>query len=199
LLARLQRFSLPDSRLARRATTSTALALAVAAISMLMLGVGGWLWWWRSDLGDLPAPLDLRGVFMRSVLFGGAASFCLWLAWLVVSYITLQGVTGATMPMSRWLREAGFATAPLALGVLMVVPLISFGVGVLAIGACVAATQSALERASGFRGFAVVLANTAGFAVWAFMLSLLATGGNALAPGPFVAETLWEAVATGRR
>jgi hypothetical protein len=81
----------------------------------------------------------------------------------------------------------------------MVLPLISFGVGVLAIGACAAMTQSALERASGARGLAVVLANAAGFAVWVLVLSLLATSGSPLAPGPFVAETLWEAVGAGRR
>ena len=133
------------------------------------------------------------------MLIGWAVSFCLWLAWLVVSYVVLQGLTGAIVPMNRWVREAGLATAPLAVGVLMVLPLISFGVGVLAVGACVAATQSALERASGFRGLSVVLANGAGFAVWACVLSLLATAGNALAPGPFVAETLWEAIAAEAR
>jgi hypothetical protein len=198
LMSRLRQLSLPDARLVKRATASMTLALAVAVASMFLLGLGGWLWWWRSGLGDLPAPLDLRGVFMRSVLFGAAASFGLWLAWLVVAYLVLQQVSGVVVPMDRLIREAGIATAPLALGVLMVLPLVSFGVGLLAVGACAAAMQSAIARASGLRGLPVLAANAAGFALWACVLSLLATSEHTLAPGPFVAETLWEAVATYR-
>lgn len=163
-------------------------ALTIAGVSMLLLGLGGWLWWWRSGFGDL------QGVFVKSALFGSAMSFGLWLAWLLVAYALLQAISGATVPMDRLVREAGVATAPLALGVLMVLPVISFAIGLAVIGAWAFATQSAIERASGQRGLPVLIANAAGFALWATVLSLLATGSHPLAPGPFLAESVWEAV-----
>ena len=46
----------------------------------------------------------------------------------------------------------------------------------------------------GERGSVVMMANAAGFALWALVLTLLSTGSHPLAPGPFVAESVWEAV-----
>jgi len=108
----------------------------------------------------------------------------------------MQRLTGHVVAMDRLVREAGMATAPLALGVLMgIVPAVAFGVGVAVIGAWAMAMQVAVERATDLRGMPVLVANGAGFAVWALTLSILTTGGNPLAPGPFLAESVWEAVA----
>lgn len=164
-------------------------SLAVAAGSMLLFGIGGWLWWLTSGLGDP------RSVFLKSVLFGALMSFALWLLWLLVVYAVLQRMTGHVVVMERLVREAGMATAPLALGVLMgVLPGVAFGVGIAAIGVWVMAMQVAVERVTELRGWPVLLANAAGFAVWALALSVLSTSGNSLAPGPFLAESVWEAV-----
>ena len=65
---------------------------------------------------------------------------------------------------------------------------------VAAIGVWVLAMQTAVERATGERGSVVMMANAAGFALWALVLTLLSTGSHPLAPGPFVAESVWEAV-----
>ena len=55
-------------------------------------------------------------------------------------------------------------------------------------------THAALRRATGVEGRSLVLANTAGFGLWAIVMSLLATSSNQIAPGPFLAESIWEAV-----
>lgn len=167
---------------------SPAMAVLVAAGSMLLFGLGGWLWWWMSGLGDVAA------VFAKTVLFGAFASFGLWLGWLIIVYAILERLTGRSVRVELLLREAGYATAPLALGVLMVIPGLAFGIGLFAIGAWVLSMQTAVERATGERGPVVLLANVAGFAVWALVLTLLSTGSHPLAPGPFVAESVWEAV-----
>lgn len=164
-------------------------SLAVAGGSMLLFGIGGWLWWVRSGL------VDAQTVFVKSVLFGALVSFALWLAWLLIVYAMLQRLTGRVVAMDRLVLEAGTATAPLALGMLMgVLPAVAFGVGVGVIGAWVLAMQAAVERASELRGTPVLLANAMGFALWALTLSLLSTGGQPLGPGPFLAESVWEAV-----
>lgn len=166
-------------------------SLAVAAGSIASFGLGGWLWWWVNGLGDP------RSVFMKSVVFGSLASFALWLLWLLIVYTVLQRITGRVVPMERLVREAGVATTPMALGVLMgVIPGAGFGIGMAAIGVWVMSMQVAVERATDLRGWPVLVANASGFAVWALTLSMLSTGGNQLAPGPFLAESVWEAVVT---
>jgi len=162
-------------------------SLAIAGGSMLMLGVGGWLWWIASGLGDS------RTVLIKSVLIGSLFSLALWLAWLLVVYIVLHRLTDVTINVERLVRAAGMASAPLALGLLMAVPMISFGVGLVAVGTWALTTQAAIERAT---GRPVVIANAAGFAVWAIAMSLLATSTNQIAPGPFLAESIWDAVTT---
>jgi hypothetical protein len=191
LLARLRRIASFDfSEFVHSAEeASIERSIAVAVISMFAFGLGGWLWWVRSNFGDE------REIFLKSVVFGGAMSFALWLAWLIVVYALVQRLSRRVVPMELLVREAGMANAPLALGVLMALPLVSFAAGLLAIAAWVASMQRAVERASGLRGTSILVANLAGFALWAGVLSLLATGSHPLAPGPFLAESVWEALA----
>ena len=163
-------------------------ALVVAAGSMLLLGLGGWLWWVVSDLSDTGS------VFLKSVVLGSVFSLGLWLVWLLVAYAVLQRVAAVTVPAERLLRCAGFAATPAALGVQMVVPAVSFGVGLVAVGAWLLLTQVAIERAAGIGGATAMLANAAGFAAWALGMSLLSTGSNQFGVGPFLAESIWEAL-----
>jgi hypothetical protein len=171
---------------------ATAASVVVAALSTLLLGLGGWLWWLVSGLGDVR---DADSVFVKSVLFGTVASLALSGVWLLVVVAVLQRSGGTLVQIEPLLRAAGMATLPFAFGLLMVVPVISFSIGLFAIGGCVLMTQAAIERATGVRGGRVILANLAGFAVWAIVLSLLTTSRNQFAPGPFLAESLWDLVA----
>jgi len=171
---------------------ATAPAIAVASVSMALMGLGGWLWWWASGLSELDS------VFIKTVVLGTLFSLALWLSWLLVVYLVLRRLEHITVEIAPMLRAAGFACAPLALGLLMVIPGISFGIGILAIGAWAVSTHTALRRATGVEGGSLVLANAAGFGVWAIVMSLLATGSNQIAPGPFLAESIWDAVTTSR-
>jgi hypothetical protein len=187
----LERLALLDVRVfddIRDDPSATYPALAIAAGSTLLLGLGGWLWWVTSGLGEHGA------VFVKSVLLGSVFSLALWLVWLLVVYALMQRLARTTLRVDELVRAAGFASAPLALGVLMVVPPISFGTGIVAIVAWVLLTQAALEKVSGLSGGVPMLANAAGFAVWAIGMSLLSTGTNQLAPGPFLAESIWNAL-----
>ena len=190
-LSRLSRLARLDLRIfdeVRDDPNATIPALVVAVASVLLLGLGGWLWWLLSGLGDTGS------VFLKSVVLGCAFALGLWLVWLLVAYAVLQRVTAVTVPADRLLRCAGFAATPAALGVFMVIPAVSFGVGLLAIGAWLLLTQVAIERTSGIGGATAMLANAAGFAVWALGMSLLSTGSNQFGVGPFLAESIWEAL-----
>lgn len=163
-------------------------ALVFALVAMVALAFGGWLWWLTSGLGDPRATLT------KTLTIGVPFSFALWIAWLVVSIAVVQRLGRTLVPVDRLLREAGLACWPLFLALGMAVPAVSFGVGILAIGGWVAATQAALARVAGRTGRGILAANLAGFALWCVVMSLLASGEHAIAPGPFVAESIWEAV-----
>lgn len=164
----------------------------MAAASTALLSLGGWLWWVISGFGT-PGT-----VFVKSVLFGTLASLLMWLVWLLVVYAVLQRLGRVTVPVEQLVRGAGFAAAPLALGLLMAVPDVSFGVGLLALGGWLLATQAAIERTTGVDGGVAILANLAGFGAWAVLMSLLNTAANQLGPGPFLAEAIWDIVSGGR-
>ena len=183
-LWRLARFDLDVLDELRRDSGATAPALVVAICSMLLYGVGGWLWWVRDDFsqaGDL---------FFKSVVVGTLFALVLWLVWLLVVYLVLLQVSRVMTPVDQLLRAAGFAAAPLALGLFMVVPGVSLGVGVLALGGWLLFTQSAVERCAPRAGGAATLANLVGFGVWLVVMSLLALGEEPYVPGSFLVEVL---------
>ncbi|MCK9487179.1 MAG: hypothetical protein M0R73_10865 [Dehalococcoidia bacterium] len=169
--------------------SATAPAIVVAVTGMALLGLGGWLWWVTT-----PGLGDTASVFLKTVILGTIFGAGAWLAWLLVIYAVLRQLSRITVPMEQLLRTAGFAAAPLVLGLGMVVPSISFGVGLVALAAWVATTHVAVERTVGRGGGDVLAANLAGFAVWAIVMSLLATGSNQIGPGPFLAESIWDAI-----
>jgi len=173
---------------ARHDTAATVPSLVVADTSMAMLGLGGWLGWVSSGL------LERYDTFARSVVLGTIFSLALWLAWLLVVYAVLLRISNVRLRVEELVRAAGLATAPLILGLGIVLPGLALGVGLVAVAAWVATTQIAIERVSGVSGGPAALANLAGFAAWALVMSLLTTASNRVGPGPFLAESLWELV-----
>lgn len=185
---RLLRLDLDALNEAAADTHATLPSIAVAIGSMALLGTGGWLWWLRSGLGDA------RGVFLSSAVFGTVFGLALWLAWLLVAYTLVSRLTGRAPRIDALARTCGLAALPLSLGMLMAIPVISFAAGLFAIAAWVALTQLAIERATGAPTGAALVANLAGFAVWVGVMSVLSNAQQQLAPGPFLAESVWEAI-----
>lgn len=194
-LGRLRRLAMLDLRVldeVRLDAAATLPAVLIALVNLGLLGVGGWLWWVVSGLGDR------WGMLLKSVVLGTGFAAAAWIVWLIVATVVLNRLTRIALDVGALLRAAGFATLPLSLALLMAVRPIAFGIGVTALAAWVAMTQVALQRASGRTGSEVLVANLAGFAAWAVIMSLLASATNQTAPGPFLAESIWEAVTRGR-
>lgn len=190
-IRRLQRLVRLDLRVLdelRSDPGATVPAIVCAVVGMLGLGLGGWFWWLISGLGDAGP------VFIKTVILGSAFGLAAWLVWLIVAYLALRRLSQVTLPIDQLLRLGGVATAPLILGLAMAIPAISFGVGLVALAAWVTAMQIAVERTVGRGGGDVWVANLAGFGAWLVIMSLLASGANQLGPGPFLAESLWDAV-----
>jgi hypothetical protein len=194
-LRRLRRLAMLDLRVldeVRLDAAATLPAVLIAVVNLALLGVGGWLWWVVSGLGDR------WGMLLKSVVLGTGFAAAAWIVWLIVATVVLNRLTRIAVDVGALLRAAGFATLPLSLALLMAVRPIAFGIGVTALAAWFAMTQIALQRASGRAGSEALVANLAGFAAWAVIMSLLASATNQTVPGPFLAESIWEAVTRGR-
>jgi hypothetical protein len=164
----------------RTDATATVPAVGVLVLATLLAGIGGWFWWVLADFGGS------GDVFLQSVIVGTIVSVAIWFVWVATTYVVLTQLFRARADIQELIRVMGFASAPLALMLLMFVPDIDFGVALLAIalffGTSVIAVQSATDAPAG----RALVATAAGFAIWAIVLGLLTTSSKTWAPGIFV-------------
>jgi hypothetical protein len=187
LMQRIRRLATLDTDVfndVRSDTAATIPAIVVAALATLLFALGGWLWWAFQDFSEF-APSSGE-MFLKSVIIGSILSIILWAVWVGITYIMLTQMFRARADVNELVRVMGFAAAPLALGILLFIPVLEFGIGLttlaLFFGATVLAVQSATDAPAG----RVLVAVGAGFAVWAIVLALFVGDENAFAPGFFI-------------
>ncbi len=95
-------------------------SLVVAAVACILAGLGGFLWWKIvPDLGGDPDSL-----FLNTVVLGPVFLFAAIYIGGVVSWIVMAQAYKVESDLASVLRTMGYAAAPLALSVLMFIPLI---------------------------------------------------------------------------
>ena len=175
----------------RQDPAATLPAVLVAVISTLLAGIGGWLWWSLQDFGEIEGA---GTIFVQSVILGSLFSIALWIVWLLVTWVVLTQLFREDADWQQMLRTMGMASIPLALTVLMFVPGIDFGVGLASIALFFGLTTIAVQSVTPADPARVLVANLAGFAIWAIVLGLLVTSDSVYAPGFFVFNAPAEAV-----
>jgi hypothetical protein len=163
---------------------STIPAVIVAVVSTLLFGLGGWLWW--AFNGPDGAYYDSSDILLKSFILGSILSLVLWAVWVGITYVMLGQVFRARVDVQELVRVMGFATIPLALGLVMFIPVLDFGIGLTAIAMTLGLTVIAVQSATDASAGKVLVATTAGFAVWAIVLALFVTDENVYAPGFFI-------------
>jgi hypothetical protein len=176
-LARLDTSVFDEVRMDPTATASSFLVVAAAAFAA---GLGGWLWWIQE------ASFDEGRVFVQSVILGSLFAIGLWIVWLFVVYVLLTQVFRERADLQQLIRTMGMAAAPLALSFLLLIPGINFGLGLTSIALFFGLTTIAIQSVTTAEPPKVLLANAAGFAVWAVVLTLLVDNRTYLAPGIFI-------------
>jgi hypothetical protein len=176
-IARLDTTVFDEVRMDPTATTSSFLVMVVATY---MAGLGGFLGWVRQDF-----PNGLR-VFVQSFILGSAFSVGLWLVWLLITYVILTQVSRERSDVTQLLRTMGMAGAPLGLSIFLFIPGVDFGIGLISVALLFGLTNIAIQATTTAHATRVLVANTAGFAVWAVVLTLLVDATTYLAPGMFI-------------
>ena len=186
IIARIRRALLLDQTAfeeARDDATFTPFAAALAAIAVLIGGLGAWLWS-AAVLEDTP-----DGFFVDAVILGVIFLILLWAAGLAVMYLVLTQVYREEATPDALLRVAALGHLPFVVSFFVFIPGIGFGFGLLAIAAMFFYTIYGLRAAfPAIDPLRVMIAVVAGFAVWAMILPLLSSPGDAFTPGTFVYE-----------
>ncbi len=183
LADRLQRLLRLDTSVfeeVRHDPAATVPAILVVVVSTLLAGIGGWVWWIVQDYGDTGK------VFVQSVILGTIFSVALWIVWLLVAWVVLTQIFREEADWQQMLRTMGMASVPLSLSVALFIPGINFGVGLASVALFFGLTTIAIQSVTPASAARVLVANLAGFAVWAIVLGLLVTSSSYLAPGVFL-------------
>ena len=192
LVDRLRRLLLLDTSVfdeVRHDPAATLPAVFVVTASTALAGLGGWLWWLTQDLPNSGQ------VFRESVILGSVFSVSLWIVWLLVAYVILTQLFREDADWQQMLRTMGMAAAPLSLSLAMFIPGISFGVGLASVALFFGLTTIAIQSTTAAGPAHVLIANLAGFAIWAIVLGLLVTSESYLAPGIFLIDSASERLA----
>jgi hypothetical protein len=176
-LVRLDTSVFDEVRMDPTATTSSFIVVIAASFTA---GFGGFLWWLVQDI-----PNSGR-VFFQSFILGSLLASGLWIAWLLVTYVLLTQVFRERADLQQLIRTMGLAAVPLALSILMFVPGIGFGIGLVSVALLFGLTTVAIQAVTTADTARVLVANTAGFTVWAVVLTLLVDQTTYLAPGVFI-------------
>jgi len=185
LTARLLRLIRLDTTVfdeVRMDPTATMTSFIVVVAASFAAGFGGFLWWLVQDFPDSGK------VFFQSFILGSLFSSGLWIVWLFVAYVLLTQVFRERADLQQLVRTMGLAAAPLGLSILMFIPGIDFGIGLASVALLFGLTTVAIQTATTADMGRVLVANTAGFAVWAIVLTLLVGDDTFLAPGIFISN-----------
>jgi len=161
----------------------TPFAGALAAAAIVVAGLGAYLWGVFNDVGD-------KGeFFVDALILGSIFAALLWLAWVALSYVILSQLYREAVAPDALFRIAAVGAVPFALGLLVFIPGIGFGIGLLSIALMFFLNVFGLRAAfPAIDPLRVVLAVSAGFAVWVLILPLLSSPENPFSPGVFVFE-----------
>ncbi len=184
ILVRARRLARLDSSVLREVRDDPTLTLSaglIVVVTTLLAAVGGWLWLIVEADG-----ISTGRVAVREFVLGSLFAIAVWGGWLIAAHVMLESVFGRTAPMGRLFRSMGYAALPAAGALLLVIPALSFAVGLLVMMAWFAASHAAIEAAAPHATRTEVLvANLTGFAVYVVVLSVLAAAAG-VAPGFFV-------------
>jgi hypothetical protein len=167
---------------ARDDAAFTPFVAGLAAAAVLLAGLGSWLF------GDTVLDYTPDGWFVETFILGSIFTILLFVAGVAVTYLVLTQVYREAMAPDSFVRIAALGYLPFALGLLVLIPEIGFGFGILSIAAMFFYTIFGLRAAyPAIEPVRIVVAVLLGFALWGMILPLVGEyPDNNFATGIFV-------------
>ena len=147
-------------------------AMIVAGVASLLAGLGAWLFW-QVNYDTSP-----DGLFLRTFLLGSIFLAALYGVWVLIAYVVLVQVFKASADVQSLLRTMGYAALPLALSLLMFIPILHPVFAIVPLALLFVMSIYAVQSVTNADSTQVVIANAAGFTVMVFVLGIIATSGD---------------------
>lgn len=183
-LSRLLRLDLTVFDEIRSDASATPFAIAIVFGASVMAGIGSWLWAVQTD------GVEATEAFWKSLVIGGILQTLAWFIWVYLVFQVLARAYGARTDFYELIRTMGFAFGPAGISILVAITAFAVPFGVVALAGAALLSHFAIESSSNAEPRQVLVANFAGFVVFAVVMGVLANiaeintvGG--LAPGLF--------------
>jgi hypothetical protein len=163
-------------------TAFTPVVAVLAAAAVVLAALGAWLF------GDTVLDFTPDGWFVDTFILGSIFTILLFMAGIGVTYVVLAQVYRETIAPDALVRIVALGYLPFAVGLLVCIPEIGFGFGILSIAAMFFYTVFGLRAAyPAIEPLRIVVAVLLGFAVWGMILPLVGElPDNNFATGVFV-------------
>ena len=143
-------------------------AMIVAGFSALLAGLGATLFYeFNFDYGP-------EKPWLNTFILGGVFMAALYLVWVLIAYVIIVQVYKASADLQSLLRTMGYAAVPLALSVLMFIPVLYPVFAIVPLALLFVMSIYAVQAVTNADSTQVVIANTAGFSVMVLVLSIVA-------------------------
>jgi len=165
-------------------------AMIVAGVSALLAGLGATLFFvvlWDSNYQP-------DSVWLNSFILGGIFLAALYLVWVLIAYVVLVQVYKASAELQSLIRTMGYAAAPLALCVLMFIPILWPIFAIVPLALLFVMTIYATQSVTNADSTQVVMANLAGMTVMVLVLTIIAFNGDDARIGAGLFAVLFEPI-----
>lgn len=161
-------------------------AMIVAAVASLLAGLGATLFFtFNFDNGP-------ENVWLNTFILGGIFMAALYFVWILIAYVVIVQVYRASADLQSLIRTMGYGAAPLALSVLMFIPVLYPVFAIVPLALLFVMSIYAVQSVTNADSTQVVMANTAGFAVMVLVLSIVAFSGDSSIIGAGIFSILYE-------
>lgn len=149
-------------------TAFTPVIVGLAAAAVVLAAVGAWLF------GETVLDFTPDGWFVDTFVLGSIFTMLLFVAGIAVTYVVLTQVYREAIATDALVRVVALGYLPFAVGLLVFIPEIGFGFGILSIAAMFFYTVFGLRSAyPAIEPLRVVVAVLLGFAFWGMILPLV--------------------------
>ena len=146
-------------------------ALVIAAISSLLAGLGSSMWWKVvPDLGG-----DRDSLWINQFILGSVFMFVMLIVSALVVYVIMAQVYKVQADVQALIRTVGYASFPLALSILMFIPLLWPIFAIVPLALLMVMLIYAVQSATSAESSQVVMASLIGFVVFVFILGIVST------------------------
>lgn len=149
-------------------------AVIIAAISAFLAGLGSLLWW-KVVWGSSSEP---DGVFVNTFLLGSIFMVAMYGVAALVVYVVLAQMFKLQVDLLALIRVMGYASIPLALSVLMFIPILYPLFALFPLALLMVMMIYAVQSVSGGDSTEVVIASAIGLGVMILVLGVFALSSN---------------------